>query len=108
VFRNRVGATTVQTLAAAPARLALAHNIGLAPMLSGLTARSDPFFLIPKRAQGQALLQKSVNYTSPPYLLVSAVNALAQLPAITINEHGTMANAGRNVLELPTALDNIQ
>lgn len=67
----------MQTFAAAPAKLALAHNIGPA-MLSSLSARSDPLFLTPERAHGQAPLQ-TVNYTYGAALLVSMVNALAQL-----------------------------
>ncbi|MBZ0072806.1 MAG: glycosyltransferase [Thiohalobacteraceae bacterium] len=56
LYRTRVGATTVQTLAAALAGLALTHTIGLA-ILTGFFVRSKPFFRTPKQAHKQALLQ---------------------------------------------------
>jgi exo-beta-1,3-glucanase (GH17 family)/cellulose synthase/poly-beta-1,6-N-acetylglucosamine synthase-like glycosyltransferase len=56
LYRTRVGATTVQTIAAALAGLALTHTIGLAT-LTGFLVRSKPFFRTPKQAHKQALLK---------------------------------------------------
>jgi len=56
LYRTRVGATPVQTVAAAVAGLGLAHTIGAA-MLSGLVQRDRPFFRTPKQASRHALGQ---------------------------------------------------
>ena len=56
LYRSRVGATPVQTVAAALAGLGLAHTIGAA-MLSGLVRRDRPFFRTPKQAPRHALGQ---------------------------------------------------
>jgi len=56
LYRTRVGATTVQTIAAALAGLALTHTIGKAT-LTGFLVRSKPFFRTPKQAHKQALLK---------------------------------------------------
>ncbi|MGP1676135.1 MAG: hypothetical protein ACTS6J_03140 [Burkholderiales bacterium] len=107
MYRTRVSATAVQTFAAASAGPALARTIGLA-MLTSLAARSDPFFLTPKRAEGQALLQ-AVHYGALYYAdLTSMVNALPYLPARRIGGTGAMVEPARDVLEPPTALDDAQ
>jgi hypothetical protein len=54
LYRTRVGATFVQTIAAAIAGLSLSHTIGTA-MVSGLFHKDKPFFRTPKRAQKHAL-----------------------------------------------------
>jgi exo-beta-1,3-glucanase (GH17 family)/cellulose synthase/poly-beta-1,6-N-acetylglucosamine synthase-like glycosyltransferase len=56
LYRTRVGATTMQTIAAALAGLSLTHTIGVA-MLTGFVVRSRPFFRTPKQAHKQALLK---------------------------------------------------
>jgi exo-beta-1,3-glucanase (GH17 family)/cellulose synthase/poly-beta-1,6-N-acetylglucosamine synthase-like glycosyltransferase len=56
LYQTRVGATTVQTIAAALSGLALTHTIGLA-MLTGFFVKSKPFFRTPKQAHKQALLK---------------------------------------------------
>jgi exo-beta-1,3-glucanase (GH17 family)/cellulose synthase/poly-beta-1,6-N-acetylglucosamine synthase-like glycosyltransferase len=54
LYRTRVGANTVQTIAAALAGLALTHTIGLA-MITGVLIRSKPFFRTPKQAHKHAM-----------------------------------------------------
>jgi exo-beta-1,3-glucanase (GH17 family)/cellulose synthase/poly-beta-1,6-N-acetylglucosamine synthase-like glycosyltransferase len=54
LYRSRVGATFVQTIAAAIAGLSLSHTIGTA-MVSGLFRKDKPFFRTPKRARKHAL-----------------------------------------------------
>lgn len=54
LYRTRVGANTVQTIAAATAGLALTHTIGLA-IITGFLIRSKPFFRTPKQAHKHAL-----------------------------------------------------
>jgi exo-beta-1,3-glucanase (GH17 family)/cellulose synthase/poly-beta-1,6-N-acetylglucosamine synthase-like glycosyltransferase len=54
LYRTRVEATAVQTLAAAIAGLALTHTIGVA-VLTGFVVREKPFFRTPKQASSQAL-----------------------------------------------------
>jgi exo-beta-1,3-glucanase (GH17 family)/cellulose synthase/poly-beta-1,6-N-acetylglucosamine synthase-like glycosyltransferase len=56
LYRARVGATFVQTVAAAIAGLGLSHTVGSA-MLSGFVNRERPFFRTPKRASRHAWLQ---------------------------------------------------
>jgi hypothetical protein len=56
LYQTRVGATTIQTISAALAGLALTHTIGLA-MLTGFFVKSKPFFRTPKQAHKQALLK---------------------------------------------------
>ncbi|WP_319407927.1 glycosyltransferase [uncultured Desulfosarcina sp.] len=54
LYRTRVNATLVQTVAAAVAGLALSHTIAKA-VLSGLVTRDKPFFRTPKMADASAL-----------------------------------------------------
>jgi hypothetical protein len=54
LYRTRVEATAVQTLAAAIAGLALTHTFGVA-VLTGFVVREKPFFRTPKQASSQAL-----------------------------------------------------
>jgi exo-beta-1,3-glucanase (GH17 family)/cellulose synthase/poly-beta-1,6-N-acetylglucosamine synthase-like glycosyltransferase len=58
LYRTRVGATLIQTIAAAFAGLGLSHTIGMA-MLAGLVRADRPFFRTPKKSRrhafGQAL-----------------------------------------------------
>jgi exo-beta-1,3-glucanase (GH17 family)/cellulose synthase/poly-beta-1,6-N-acetylglucosamine synthase-like glycosyltransferase len=56
LYHTRVGATTVQTLAAALTGLSLTHTIGLAT-LTGFVVASKPFFRTPKQAHKHALLK---------------------------------------------------
>jgi hypothetical protein len=56
LYRSRVGANTIQTLAAAFAGLALSHTIGIA-MLTGFVKKGLPFFRTPKQASKQALVK---------------------------------------------------
>jgi len=56
LYRTRVGATTLQTLAAALAGLSLTHTIGKAT-LTGFFVESKPFFRTPKQAHKHALLK---------------------------------------------------
>ncbi|MFP5505188.1 MAG: glycosyltransferase [Gammaproteobacteria bacterium] len=56
LYQTRVGATTLQTISAALAGLALTHTIGLA-MMTGFFVKSKPFFRTPKQAHKQALLK---------------------------------------------------
>lgn len=56
LYRRRVGANTIQTLAAAFAGLALSHTIGIA-MLTGFVKKGLPFFRTPKQASKQALVK---------------------------------------------------
>ena len=56
LYHTRIGANTVQTIAAALAGLSLTHTIGRA-ILTGFLVRSKPFFRTPKRANQHALLK---------------------------------------------------
>jgi cellulose synthase/poly-beta-1,6-N-acetylglucosamine synthase-like glycosyltransferase len=56
LYRSRVGATFVQTIAAAIAGLSLSHTIGAA-MISGLFRKDKPFFRTPKLAKKHAFAQ---------------------------------------------------
>jgi exo-beta-1,3-glucanase (GH17 family)/cellulose synthase/poly-beta-1,6-N-acetylglucosamine synthase-like glycosyltransferase len=56
LYRTRVGATVVQTVAAAVAGLSLSHTIARA-ILTGFATRDRPFFRTPKMAQAHALAQ---------------------------------------------------
>ena len=56
LYRSRVGATFVQTIAAAIAGLSLSHTIGAA-MVSGLFRKDKPFFRTPKLAKKHAFAQ---------------------------------------------------
>jgi exo-beta-1,3-glucanase (GH17 family)/cellulose synthase/poly-beta-1,6-N-acetylglucosamine synthase-like glycosyltransferase len=56
LYRTRVGASTMQTLAAALAGLSLTHTIGLATLTGFMVARK-PFFRTPKQAHKHALLK---------------------------------------------------
>ncbi len=56
LYHTRIGANTVQTVAAALAGLSLTHTIGRA-ILTGFLIRSKPFFRTPKRADQHALLK---------------------------------------------------
>ncbi len=56
LYRTRVGATFMQTIAAAIAGLSLSHTIGTA-MLSGLVRTDRPFFRTPKKSRRHALGQ---------------------------------------------------
>jgi exo-beta-1,3-glucanase (GH17 family)/cellulose synthase/poly-beta-1,6-N-acetylglucosamine synthase-like glycosyltransferase len=56
LYHTRVGATTLQTLAAALAGLSLTHTIGLAT-LTGFLVKSKPFLRTPKQAPGHALFK---------------------------------------------------
>jgi exo-beta-1,3-glucanase (GH17 family)/cellulose synthase/poly-beta-1,6-N-acetylglucosamine synthase-like glycosyltransferase len=55
LYRTRVKANMVQTVAAAVAGLGLTHTIGLA-IMTGFFVRSKPFFRTPKQAHKHALL----------------------------------------------------
>jgi len=69
LYRTRVGATLVQTLAAAMAGLGLAHTIG-ASMLSGLVQRDRPFFRTPKQAKRHALGQALAAAREEAFMMV--------------------------------------
>jgi exo-beta-1,3-glucanase (GH17 family)/cellulose synthase/poly-beta-1,6-N-acetylglucosamine synthase-like glycosyltransferase len=56
LYETRVGATSIQTLAAAFSGLALSHTIGVA-MLTGFIKTGLPFFRTPKQASKQALFK---------------------------------------------------
>lgn len=56
LYQTRVGANSIQTLAAALAGLSLSHTIGVA-MLTGFVKTGLPFFRTPKQAGQQALIQ---------------------------------------------------
>ncbi len=56
LYRTRVNANLVQTVAAALAGLGLTHTIGVA-ILTGFFVRSKPFFRTPKQAHKHAVLK---------------------------------------------------
>ncbi len=56
LYQTRVGATTLQTISAAFAGLALTHTIGLA-MLAGFFVKNMPFIRTPKQAHKQAIFK---------------------------------------------------
>ena len=56
LYRTRVRATSLQTMAAALAGLSLTHTIGLAT-LTGFFVKDKPFFRTPKQAHKHALLK---------------------------------------------------
>jgi exo-beta-1,3-glucanase (GH17 family)/cellulose synthase/poly-beta-1,6-N-acetylglucosamine synthase-like glycosyltransferase len=89
LYRTRVGATTVQTIAAAVAGLALTHTIGRA-MLTGFFVKSKPFLRTPKRAHKQALLQ-ALNAAREETLL---------LIALCLAAGGIMHHFGTETLDL--------
>jgi exo-beta-1,3-glucanase (GH17 family)/cellulose synthase/poly-beta-1,6-N-acetylglucosamine synthase-like glycosyltransferase len=71
LYRTRVHANTVQTIAAALAGLGLTHTIGKA-ILSGFFIRSKAFFRTPKRAHKHAVL-KALNAAREEALLFFAL-----------------------------------
>jgi len=56
LYQTRVGATTLQTISAAFAGLALTHTIGIA-MLAGFFVKNMPFIRTPKQAHKQAIFK---------------------------------------------------
>ncbi|MCO6412116.1 MAG: glycosyltransferase [Thiogranum sp.] len=80
LYKTRVGATTVQTIAAAFTGLALTHTIGRA-ILSGFVTSGMPFYRTPKQAGRQALL-KAINAAREETLLLIAL-CLAATSIIT-------------------------
>ena len=71
LYRTRVKANTIQTIAAALAGLGLTHTIGLA-ILTGFFVRSKAFFRTPKQAHKQALL-KALNAAREEALMFFAL-----------------------------------
>jgi exo-beta-1,3-glucanase (GH17 family)/cellulose synthase/poly-beta-1,6-N-acetylglucosamine synthase-like glycosyltransferase len=71
LYRTRVKANTIQTIAAALAGLGLTHTIGLA-ILTGVFVRSKPFFRTPKQAHKHAVL-KALNAAREEALLFFAL-----------------------------------
>jgi len=69
LYRTRVGANRVQTLAAALAGLSLSHTIGVA-MLTGFVKTGLPFFRTPKQAGKQALVQALLAARSETLFLI--------------------------------------
>ncbi|MEZ4599197.1 MAG: glycosyltransferase [Syntrophotaleaceae bacterium] len=76
LYRTRVGASSVQTMAAAFAGLALTHTIGVA-MLTGFVKTGLPFFRTPKLANRQVLLQALLAAREEVLLLVALFLAAA-------------------------------
>jgi hypothetical protein len=89
LYQTRVGATTLQTIAAALAGLSLTHTIGLA-MLTGMLVKSKPFFRTPKQAHKQALLKA---------LSAAREEALLML-ALWLAAAGIMLQFGTDTLDL--------
>jgi hypothetical protein len=71
LYRTRVNANTIQTIAAALAGLGLTHTIGKA-VLTGFFVRSKPFFRTPKQAHKHAVL-KALNASREEVLLFFAL-----------------------------------
>ena len=71
LYRTRVKANTIQTIAAALAGLGLTHTIGRA-ILTGFFVRSKAFFRTPKQAHKQALF-KALNAAREEALMFSAL-----------------------------------
>ncbi len=84
LYQTRVGATTVQTIAAALSGLALTHTIGLA-MLTGFFVKSKPFFRTPKQAHKQALFKALSAAREETLLLIALWLAAGSI----INSFGT-------------------
>lgn len=84
LYRTRVKANTIQTIAAALAGLGLTHTIGLA-ILTGVFVRSKPFFRTPKQAHKHAVL-KALNAAREEALLFFALCLAA---FAIINNFGT-------------------
>jgi cellulose synthase/poly-beta-1,6-N-acetylglucosamine synthase-like glycosyltransferase len=81
LYRTRVKATILQTLAAAIAGLALSHTVARA-VLSGFFTKDKPFFRTPKMVGGSPLL-KALSVCTEEFLLflalVSAAGTIAYL-----------------------------
>jgi cellulose synthase/poly-beta-1,6-N-acetylglucosamine synthase-like glycosyltransferase len=75
LYRTRVGATIVHTVAAAVAGLALSHTIAKA-VLASLITRNKPFFRTPKLAGTSALI-KSLAASLEEILLIGAMLSAA-------------------------------
>jgi cellulose synthase/poly-beta-1,6-N-acetylglucosamine synthase-like glycosyltransferase len=71
LYRTRVKANTIQTIAAALAGLGLTHTIGKA-IMTGFFVRSKPFFRTPKQAHKHAVL-KALNESREEALLLFAL-----------------------------------
>ena len=71
LYRTRVNATLVQTVAAAVAGLALSHTIAKA-VLSGFVTRDKPFFRTPKMA-GASALAGALASSSEEILMLAAM-----------------------------------
>jgi len=71
LYRTRVKANTIQTIAAALAGLGLTHTIGKA-IMTGFFVRSKPFFRTPKQAHKHAVL-KALNESREEALLFFAL-----------------------------------
>ena len=89
LYRTRVGATTLQTLAAALAGLSLTHTIGVAT-LTGLLISSKPFFRTPKQAHKHALLKA----------LGAAREEVLLCIALCLSATGIIINLGTDALDL--------
>jgi cellulose synthase/poly-beta-1,6-N-acetylglucosamine synthase-like glycosyltransferase len=74
LYRSRVGANSIQTLAAAFTGLALTHTIGVA-MLTGFVKKGLPFFRTPKKASNQALLKALRAAREETLLLIALILA---------------------------------
>lgn len=71
LYETRVGASSIQTLAAAIAGLSLTHTIGVA-MLTGFVKSGLPFFRTPKQAGKQAIV-KALQAAREETLLLGAL-----------------------------------
>jgi cellulose synthase/poly-beta-1,6-N-acetylglucosamine synthase-like glycosyltransferase len=82
LYRTRVRATLIQTLAATIAGLSLSHTIGAA-MLSGLARKDRPFFRTPKKARKHALGEALAAAREEAFLMTGlwfAAFAVSQIP----------------------------
>jgi hypothetical protein len=89
LYHTRVGATTLQTLAAALAGLSLTHTIGKAT-LTGFLVKDMPFFRTPKQARKHALFKA---------LLAAREEALIGA-ALCLAAFAIMLNFGTDSLDL--------
>jgi len=99
LYRTRVGATLVQTLAAAIAGLGLAHTIGAA-MLSGLVQRDRPFFRTPKQAPRHALGQALAAAREEAFMMVGlwfAAFGVSRIPDLDGDLPGLIGSPDLNV-----------
>ncbi len=81
LYRQQIGASMIQTIAAAIAGLSLTHTIGQA-MLYGLFTNNQPFIRTPKRSNPSALTSALTSAYEETLLLIAFVLAILTLKTV--------------------------